>query len=59
MYPTSDPTLIKKIKRQTHTETQQDTMKGRRHASPGEAVGNVYFFGFVLFFFWYFPGFLC
>lgn len=26
-------------------------MKGRRHASPGEAVGNVYFFGFVLFFF--------
>lgn len=26
-------------------------MKGRRRASPGEAVGNVYFFGFVLFFF--------
>lgn len=26
-------------------------MKSRKHASPGEAVGNVYFFGFVLFLF--------
>lgn len=39
------------MKQQTHTRDSTGHNEERKHASPGEAVGNVYFFGFVFCFF--------